>query len=148
MFTIKDMEQADREAVLPMVNSFYHSDAVDHEVPKRIAERTFQDAVSGEKPLRGIKLMEDDRMVGFAYLTWFYACEVAGITLMIEEIYVDASCRGKGYGNEFFQWVFREYPDVARYRLEVTDVNEGAVRLYEKIGFKYLKYSQMIMDRD
>lgn len=147
MFTIKDMEQADREALLPMVAAFYLSDAVDHEVPGNIVERTFQDAVSGDFPLRGVKLMDEEQIVGFAYLSWFYACEVAGVTLMIEEIYVDASCRGKGYGKEFFQWVFKEYPDAARFRLEVTDANEGAVRLYQKIGFHHLKYGQMVIDR-
>lgn len=147
MLTIKDMEQADREAVLPMVKAFYHSDAVDHRVPERIVEQTFEDAVSGNFPLRGVKLMDGGQIVGFAYLSWFYACEVAGVTLMIEEIYVDSRCRGKGYGKEFFQWVFKEYPNAARFRLEVTDANEGAVRLYEKIGFQYMKYGQMIIDR-
>ena len=66
---------------------------------------------------------------------------------MLEEIYLDDSCRGKGYGTEFFQWMFREYPGAARFRLEVTGDNDRAARLYEKLGFTFMSYRQMIKDR-
>ena len=40
-----------------------------------------------------------------------------------------------------------ENPQVKRFRLEVTRSNEGAVRLYEKLGFSFLEYDQMVLDR-
>ena len=43
--------------------------------------------------------------------------------------------------------MFREYPDVVRFRLEVTAANEGAAALYKKLGFEYLDYRQMVLDR-
>ncbi|MGI6007986.1 MAG: GNAT family N-acetyltransferase [Ruminococcus sp.] len=149
MLKIKKMLPQDETAVLPMVNDFYHSDAVDHQVDMYVLRRTFQDAVSDECPsLWGVTLWDDDRLAGFAYLTSFYACEVGGITIMLEEIYLDDSCRGKGYGTEFFQWMFREYPQARRFRLEVTGDNERASRLYEKLGFTFMSYRQMIKDRN
>lgn len=148
MLEIKEMLPQDEAAVLPMVNGFYHSDAVEHQVDEKILRKTFLDAVSGDCPaLRGVTLWEGEKMVGFAYLTTFYACEVGGVTVMLEEIYLDDSCRGKGYGTEFFQWMFREYPGAARFRLEVTGDNDRAARLYEKLGFTFMSYRQMIKDR-
>ena len=37
-------------------------------------------------------------------------------------------------------------PD-GRLRLEVNEVNQGAVHLYEKAGYTYLRYEQMIIDK-
>ncbi|MGI6011379.1 MAG: GNAT family N-acetyltransferase [Ruminococcus sp.] len=148
MLNIKKMLPQDEAAVLSMVDRFYHSDAVDHQVAPEILKRTFRDAVSEDCPaLEGVTLWDDDRLAGFAYLTSFYACEVGGLTVMLEEIYLDDACRGKGYGTEFFQWMFRKYPDAMRFRLEVTGDNDRAARLYERLGFTFMSYRQMIKDR-
>lgn len=50
MLEIKEMLPQDEAAVLPMVNGFYHSDAVDHQVDEKILRKTFLDAVSGDCP--------------------------------------------------------------------------------------------------
>ncbi|MFR5112285.1 MAG: GNAT family N-acetyltransferase [[Clostridium] leptum] len=73
---------------------------------------------------------------------------VRGKTLMIEEIYLKESCRGKGFGRQFFRWLFQEYPQVKRFRLEVTKANAGAAKLYASLGFVPLEYNQMILDRE
>lgn len=147
MLQVKEMIPEDRTAVLPMVHGFYHSDAVEHAVDERIVEQTFADAVSEKPDLRGVTLWSENEMIGFAYLTTFYACEVCGITVMIEELYLREEYRGKGYGTEFFNWLFREYSHAARFRMEVTDDNEKAIRLYKKLGFSFMNYSQMIRDK-
>lgn len=146
MFIIRDMKESDRQQVLPMVSDFYHSDAVDHLVSNTIPEKVFNDVLKGNNMIRGIVLQEEDTVVGFAYLSWYYACEVAGMTLMIEEVYLKEECRGKGYGNAFFQWVFNEYNETVRFRMEVTDANKAAVKLYKNLGFEFLEYRQMIKD--
>ena len=38
-------------------------------------------------------------------------------------------------------------PSSRRFRLEVTQMNQGAAHLYEKCGFQYLCYDQMVLDR-
>ena len=50
MLEIKEMLPQDEAAVLPMVNGFYHSDAVDHQVDEKILRKTFLDAVSRRLP--------------------------------------------------------------------------------------------------
>ena len=41
MLTFRDMTLDDRDTVLPMVDAFYRSNAVDHPVPREIVERSF-----------------------------------------------------------------------------------------------------------
>lgn len=57
------------------------------------------------------------------------------------------SSRGRGLGRQVLEWIFTQYPDSRRFRLEVTQMNQGAAHLYEKCGFQYLCYDQMVLDR-
>lgn len=144
---IRKMTETDRSKVLPMVESFYNSSAVSHTVPLEILAHTFTDAVSENPILEGYVMEEEDKTLsGFAYVTEFYACEVGGTTVMLEEIYIGEPYRGKGYGTEFFRFIREKYAHAARFRLEVTAENEAASKLYQRWGFDYLSYLQMYMD--
>lgn len=147
MLSVRRMRTLDKIEVLEMVKSFYSSEAVDHKVEDFILERTFMDAAGQDPCIWGVLIYDEDVVVGFAYMTVCYACEVGGRTLILEELYMKEESRGKGYGKQFFTWMFKEYPDILRFRLEVTKSNEGAIALYERLGFQYLQYGQMVHDR-
>ena len=140
------MVTADKENVMEMVQEFYHSDADDHEVKQEVLEATLNAAVSEDPVLRGVVLEEDGKIIGYAYLTSYFVTEAGGINLMIEDLFIKKEARGHGYGSQFFKWLFKEYPNVKRYRMEVTEENKGAVSLYKKMGFEFLGYLQMIKD--
>ena len=142
---IRPMTPADREAVLTMEEALYTS-AVEHPVPRAHMERAFSDAVGDNPHLTGWLLEEDRQPAGFAYLTFFYSCEAGGLVVMLEELFVREQLRGRGLGQQFLQWLYRQYPDAARFRLEVTRDNPAA-RLYARSGFSRLDYDQMICDR-
>lgn len=149
MFEMRPMTPGDRDAVMAMVADFYHSPAVEHEVDLSILEQAFQDAASPEQPLvEGLLLLEDGAPVGYCYLTWSYATEVGGKVLIFDELYLSDRCRGKGYGSRVFQTVMEAHPECRRFRLEVTPANPGAARLYERLGFRFLQYNQMVLDRE
>ena len=143
--TVEAMTRRDRDRVLPMVHDFYQSDAVAHAVEECVLERAFEAAVSDNPRLNGFLLYAEGRLVGYAYLTYLYAAE-SGECVMIEELFFRDECRGKGYGTQFFAWLKQAYPDVDRFRLELTEENEAAERLYRKIGFVPLEYKQMIWE--
>lgn len=147
MFHIEKMTATHKDQVLPMVNAFYHSSAVDHAVDPAVLEQTFLDAVSADPVLDGFVLMEDEKIVGFAYTTTFYACEIGGRCMMFEELFFLPEARGKGYGTAFFRQIMEQHPEVRRFRLEVTDSNEKAIKLYQSLGFDFLNYRQMVLDR-
>lgn len=146
MLTVRLMTAQDEEYVMPLVEQFYSSAAVDHAVPTEILQQTFRQAVSDNPLLEGFVLEMDGKNVGYAYITHMYAAE-AGPCIMIEELVIESDARGKGLGHAFFDWLFAAYPNAARFRLEVTKGNPRARALYEELGFVQLGYDQMIYGR-
>ena len=65
MLTFRDMTLDDRDTVLPMVDAFYRSNAVDHPVPREIVERSFLAAAGNEPLLRGTLIFEEGRLAGY-----------------------------------------------------------------------------------
>ena len=149
MFEIRAMTAADFDAVMPMVRTFYQSPAVGQGAGAAVLEGAVREAVEAAEPLlRGLLLLEDGAPVGYAYVTECYSGEVGGRCLFFEEMYFRPECRGKGYGTAVFRYLKEQYPNYPRFRLEVTDVNQNAIRLYEKLGFRFLEYRQMVLEGD
>ena len=92
MFEIRDIAISDYDTVLPMVQEFYHSSAVEHDVDSAILERSLRAAADPAEPmLRGLLLLEDGAAVGYAYVTRYYSAEVGAHCLMFEELYFKES---------------------------------------------------------
>lgn len=148
MLTFRDITAADRPAVIPMVEAFYQTDAVDHPVPQDTIDRTFLAAADPAEPLlRGVLAYEGEEIAGYIYLTECYSGEVGGRCVFIEEIFLNPPFRGRGLGKEIMAWVEGQYPAARRFRLEVTPANVSAIKLYEGAGYQYLNYGQMVLDR-
>ena len=119
MISIREMTAADEGAVMEMVDRFYHSPAVEHEVDPAVLRRSFQAAVDPAEPLiQGLVLEEDGRPVGYHYMCIGYSAEVGGRYLLLDELYLAPDCRGKGYGEQVIRWAMEQHPECARYRLE------------------------------
>lgn len=141
---IRKYEAADRALLLSLFDEFYHSPAVLHPVPAAFFERTLN-AVEAGSPFLALYVLESDgRVAGYALLVLSYSNEAGGPVVWLDEIYIRPDFRGHGLGNEFFDFLEKEYADAARIRLEVEPDNEGAVRLYRRRGFKKLDYDQYI----
>ena len=83
---------------------------------------------------------------GFALLSKTFSQEAGGVSVTIEEIYIEEAHRGKGLATSFFEYL-KSLPGIARLRIEVEDDNEGAKRLYRRMGFDLLPYLQMVIDK-
>ena len=148
MLSFRDITPQDHDLILPMVRDFYQTDAVLHPVDEAILERTFRDAADASEPLlRGVLISWDGQPAGYLYITLCYSAEVGGRCVFLEEIYLLPEFRGKGLGLDILNWIEQSYPGARRLRLEVNEVNQGAVHLYEKAGYTYLRYEQMIIDK-
>ena len=65
---------------------------------------------------------------------------------MIEQLYICDHAQNKGLGTSFIKWLEIEYHSIARFRLEVNEDNKNAIKLYQKLGFQFLNYGQMVKD--
>lgn len=145
---IRDFIPSDKDVYLKLSNEFYHSTAVAHPIEEECFERTFEACIKKSPYTRGLALILDDVMIGYAMLSFTWANEVAGLCVLLEELYVSPAYQGTGFGHAFFAFLDEEYQGKAkRYRLEVTPNNEGAMRLYRSMGFSELSYRQMVKDQ-
>ena len=143
---IRDFLPEDKPTFMEMAVRFYDSDAVSHRVEPGVLEATF-DAAVGESPfIRGLMIADEGHPVGFGLLAFTFATEVGGMVVLLEDLFIDESCRGKGLGRAFFEFVWMQYPHAKRFRLELTSANTRAQKLYERLGFKMMPYVQMAKD--
>lgn len=136
----------DREVYLQMVDDFYHSDAVLHDVPHEYFENAFDELMRSDDYLVCYIFDVDGCAAGYALLVKSYSQEVGGVAVWVDELYVKSEYRSKGIGSTFFEFMQNEYP-AARYRLEVEPGNTRAVELYKRMGFKPLEYVQLVKDK-
>ncbi len=144
---IRFLKEEDRNECIKLMEEFYETDAVSHKIPKEYIENTVDFALSDSPFNKIIICKSEESYAGFCHLSFTYSCEVGGLVLMIEEIYIKDEFKGKGFGTALFVFMRNEYDaTVKRYRLEVVESNKPAIKLYERLGFGNLAYKQMILD--
>lgn len=139
--------ESDRETYLAMSRIFYTTGAVAHPVPDDNFHRTFDQCLTDNPYTKGFMLLHGGAVAGFALLSFTWSNEVGGMSVLLEEAYLDPAYRGSGLGTKFLQAVEEQYRGKAlRLRLEVSPGNHDAIRLYQRLGFSDLPYNQMIKD--
>ncbi|WP_432353026.1 GNAT family N-acetyltransferase [Sporosarcina sp. A2] len=93
------------------------------------------------KQFKPVGLYAEGKLVGFAMYGFFKGEGVDG-RLWIDRLLIDEQFQGRGYGTLFMrklvETVTKEYGAQEIY-LSVYPENEGAVRLYQKLGFQFIE---------
>ncbi len=93
------------------------------------------------KQFKPVGLYVETELVGFA-MYGFFKGEGAKGRLWIDRLLIDEQFQGRGLGTQFMcklvETVREEYGVQAIY-LSVYPENEGAVRLYRKLGFEFIE---------
>lgn len=127
-----------------MAHAFYKSDATLEEISEVSFTHTFEEIMKGSPYIRGLMLHDESKYIGYALLTFTWSCECDGILVTIDELFIDAKYRGKGYGSKFFEWLEKEYSiNDYTYVLEVNPKNPKAKQLYERLGYQTEEYISM-----
>ncbi len=144
---IREIRSSDKAYFLASVKRFYGSTAVCHDIPEKNAERTFELLMKGT-PYADCLIAEDENgeRCGYCLLALTWSNEAGGMCVWIEEIQVDENHRNRGIGKALIIKVREKYAEAARFRLEITENNKRAAALYNKEGFSYLPYLQMLID--
>ena len=147
MRTIRRITENDRADYVEMARAFYATDAVMAPVPEENFHKCLDEMLRSDTYAAAWIFREDDTVTGYAQIARTYSQEAGGPVLWIEELYLKPEWRGKGFGGAFFDLLEREYPDTARFRLEVEEENTGAVRLYDRRGYRFIPYRQMMKEK-
>ncbi|MDO4550399.1 MAG: GNAT family N-acetyltransferase [Planctomycetia bacterium] len=147
MLKIRKITAEDQEKYLQMSEEFYNSSAVLHPIRQEYREKTFMEMMKSDLYLIGFILEIDEHCAGYALLSRSFSPEAGGAVIWLEEIYLRPAFRGRGMGREFFLFLEENYP-VSRYRLEVSPENKHAVQLYLSLGYRELRYTQMIKENE
>lgn len=139
----------DKAEFFRMVKKFYAPPAVLHFPSDEVMLSSFDASLKTPELVKGIMFDVNDTAAGYAIVSMKFETEVGGMAAWIEELYVDDDFRSLGIGSKFFEFLTDELKGkIKRIRLEVGNENEGAKRLYEKLGFEYLDYKQMVIDKE
>lgn len=144
---IRKMTQEDTREVLDMMQVFYTSDAVFTNGSQEIYRTDVENCV-GECPyLEGYIFEKDGKIQGYGMVAKSFSTEFGKVCMWLEDLYIKEEYRGLGIGSEFFNFVERTYPNTVL-RLEVEPENEGAIKLYERCGYRALPYLEMKKDNN
>ena len=141
-YSIRNMKEEDRSAVLEMMRVFYSSPAVLSNGSEEIFKADVDNCVSGSPYLEGYMFDAEGNILGYGMLAKSFSTEFGKRCIWIEDLYIKEEYRGLGIGSAFFKLVEEKYPD-SIFRLEVEEENERAISVYKKNGFEILPYMEM-----
>lgn len=147
--TFKNFVKEDRETFFAMVKKFYAPPAVLHFPSDEVMLSAFDASIEMPQYVKGYLFECGGKPAGYAMVSLKFETEVGGIAAWIEELFVEEEFRGKGIGTEFFEFLKKEFSGkLKRIRLEAGEDNLDAIRLYKRLGFEFLDYRQMVIDKD
>ncbi len=147
--TIREFTKDDRSVFLTMVKKFYAPPAVLHFPSEDVMLSAFDAAIEMPDFVKGYLFECGGKPAGYAMVSLKFETEVGGLAAWIEELFVEDEFRGNGIGTEFFEFLKDELKGIIRrIRLEVGEDNLDAIRLYKRLGFEFLDYRQMTIDKD
>lgn len=146
MIEIRPVSPEERELVIGYSEEFYRSDAVSHPIPRNHFEKTIDLCLAGSPYVCCYLFLYEGKPAGYAQISLTYSNEAGGMCIWVEEVFTLEAFRGKGLGKAFFDRLDQDFPHAARFRLEITEDNEGAARLYRRMGYEDFPYKQMTRD--
>ncbi len=147
--TFRNFVKEDRDTFFSMVKKFYAPPAVLHFPSDEVMLSAFDASIDMPEYVKGYIFECDGKPAGYAMVSLKFETEVGGIAAWIEELFVEEEFRGSGIGGKFFEFLTKELKGkIRRLRLEVGEDNLDAIRLYKRLGFEFLDYKQMTIDKD
>jgi len=143
----RQFKPQDGPNVAGLIRNLYAEDPSDRPMlPEKIA-KTF-DALTRHPDLGTIIVLEnEDEIVGYSIIINFWSNEYGGNVSFIDELYIKKEFRAKGIGTNFIKYLAEnKFKDAVALRLEVTQNNKKAQKLYESLGFKLHKNLTLNLD--
>ena len=139
--SIRDFEINDEELFYNLANLFYKSDAAHSEINQEFLRTTFLNCISQSPFIRGVFVICENEVCGYALLTFTYSNEYGGKVMEIDEIYIRDEFKRMGLANYFISAIIAEYEhDVVYVEVVMREDNEAAISLFDKFDFTPNEY--------
>lgn len=139
---IRKMTEFDRESVVEMMRTFYHSPAVFTNGSEEIYNNDVTACVSDSPYAEGFIFENEKEIAGYGMIAKSFSTEFGKPCIWIEDLYLKEEYRGEGIGSSFFAYLEEKFPGTIM-RLEVEEDNIRAVAVYKKNGYETLPYMEM-----
>ncbi len=127
---------ADVDALLPLVRALFRDESIVWNEPRT---RSALVRLLADADLGAVMLCEHaGAVVGYAIVTWGFDLEFGGRDAFLTDVFVEPTARNRGLGARLLAQVFEtaRAAGAGAVHLQVRIENEGARRLYERIGFE------------
>ena len=141
----RQMDKNDKDAVLNMMRTFYHSPALITNGSEEIFAANFENSVNNNPYLESYIISYNSEIIGYTMLAKSFSTEFGRECIWFEDLYLKENYRNKGIIPDFINFIKQKYSDKLL-RLEVEKENSHAVHIYEKAGFKLLPYKEYYID--
>ena len=143
--TYRDYEERDFEDLKDMVFRLYDEDPEGLPAQNEKIIRTVEEYGTHPEKLKIVLLCEDERIVGYAILVFFWSNEYGGNIVAIDELYVKKPYRNKQIATNFIKHQLSADGNTAALEVETTASNNAATRLYQRIGFEASKNNRLLL---
>lgn len=135
------MKKEDKNAVLEMMRTFYHSPALYTNGSEEIFAANFENSVNGNPFLESYIILSNKEIIGYTMLAKSFSTEFGKECIWFEDLYLKEEYRNNGIIPQFIDFIKNKYKGKLL-RLEVEKENLHAVHVYEKAGLKKLPYAE------
>lgn len=139
---ILDITESNGDTVLKMMREFYESDAVATNGSDEIFGRDITQCIERSPYLSGYVFVEAGEVAGYGMIARSWSTEYGVPCIWFEDIYVRPEYRSRGAGRAFVRYIAEQNPGCLL-RMEVTEDNEGALRMYLSEGFTEMGYIEL-----
>lgn len=135
---IRNVNQGDAKKITEIYNHYIRNTVITfEEVEISVAEMIERINNVESKQLPWLVAVEDDEIIGFAYLTPWKSRSAYRFSLEAT-VYLDATCSASGWGSKLYESLFDSIKDSSVHSVigVIALPNEASIALHEKFGME------------
>ncbi|GED73102.1 hypothetical protein BRE01_68040 [Brevibacillus reuszeri] len=143
----RDYIDADYNDFHEMVRSLYSNDLEGQPMNGTKVTSTINEAKKNPQKVRIIIFLNNNEIVGYSILVYYWSNEFGGNMLFIDELYVKEDSRSKGIAAYFFTSL-EKMDNIVALQLEANTSNRRVLDYYMKLGFEAAGNTHLIKMKD
>ena len=141
----RKFKATDKKIVSELIKELYKEVSEKNKISNENINKTFVEFLRYSKSGRILVLENKKQIIGYCLLVNYWSNEFGGNVLNVDEIYIKPQFRGKNIGTNFIKnLIENKFMKAVAFQLEVKPLNNKAIKLYKKIGFKLSRNSHLI----